>query len=531
MRKRGVILLLLLSTLLAVQCRQSPEIRVTADTFYETTLFKDVQLAHLFEDSKTFVDLVRDQPFRELERLYLQERDRAGFDLEEFVSDHFTDPTRQRPAFQTDMSRDMYAHISAMWEVLLRGPDTLNPRSSRIPLPHPYIVPGGRFKEIYYWDSYFTMIGLVSDNRMDIAGDMLANFAHLIDSLGFIPNGTRDYYLTRSQPPFFALMVGLMEEKDTTLAGQYFPQIQKEYAYWMAGAEGLDAGEAANRVVRMGEKGLINRFWDSGRTPRPESYGEDYQLAAGLSGEEKGDLYAHLRSAASSGWDFSSRWYAREGEFASTETADVLPVDLNSLLYFMEVRLAAGFREQGDTESARLLEASAASRKHFINTLMWDRETGFYKDFNFVSNSRCGEITLAGVYPLYFGIANPAQAESVKQHLMEDFLKPGGLVCTLRITGQQWDAPNGWAPLQWMAVKGLLNYGYTQEAREIMERWLNLNQRVYRDEGKMMEKYNVVDTTLLSGGGEYPTQDGFGWTNGVALGFRDLLREMQGSQP
>jgi alpha,alpha-trehalase len=271
----------------------------------------------------------------------------------------------------------------------------------------------------------------------------------------------------------------------------------------------------------------MNRFWDSARTPRPESYGEDVQLAEDLPEEEAKDLYGHLRAAASSGWDFSSRWYAREGEFASTETAHLLPVDLNSLIYFMEKELAEGFRERGDGESAQTMEARAESRKKLINTMMWDPQAGFYKDFNFTSNSRCGEITLAGVYPLYFRIASRAQAKQVRDHLMEDFLKPGGLVTTLRITGQQWDAPNGWAPLQWMAVQGLINYGYAEEAREIMARWLNLNRRVYREEGKMMEKYNVVDTTLLSGGGEYPTQDGFGWTNGVALGFRDLLLEME----
>ena len=159
--------------------------------------------------------------------------------------------------------------------------------------------------------------------------------------------------------------------------------------------------------------------------------------------------------------------------------------------------------------------------------MLWDPEAGFYKDFNFVSNSRCGEITLAGVYPLYFGLASRGQARQVRDLLMQDFLKDGGLVTSLRITGQQWDAPNGWAPLQWMAVRGLLNYGYREEAKEIMQRWLAINQKVFREEGKMMEKYNVVDTTLISGGGEYPTQDGFGWTNGVALGFRDLLKELE----
>lgn len=526
MIKRGILFLLLLGALLASQCRTSPDIAVTAETFYDTELFRNVQLARMFEDSKTFVDLTRDRPYRELERLYLQERQRIGFDLQDFVDEHFSDPGSAATSFETDMNRDMYSHISAMWNVLSRSPDGVNPNSSKIPLPHPYIVPGGRFKEIYYWDSYFTMIGLVSDNQMEMARDMLGNFAHLIDSLGFIPNGTRDYYLTRSQPPFFALMVDMLEAKDSSLQGHYFPHVAREYEYWMQGGESLADGQAENRVYRADESSLMNRYWDSSRNPRPESYGEDHQLAEDLTEDQKENLYAHLRAAASSGWDFSSRWYAREGEFASTETANILPVDLNSLLYFMERELAEGFQVRGDAESAEKLEKRAESRKKLINTMMWDPKAGFYKDFNFNSNSRCGEITLAGVYPLYFGIAGRMQAEKVRDHLMEDFLKPGGLVTSLRISGQQWDAPNGWAPLQWMSVQGLINYGYTAEAREIMERWLALNQRVYEEEGKMMEKYNVVDTTLLSGGGEYPTQDGFGWTNGVALGFRDLLLEM-----
>ena len=425
------------------------------------------------------------------------------------------------------MNRDMYSHIGVMWDVLGRGPDTLNPNTSRIPLPHPYIVPGGRFKEIYYWDSYFTMIGLVSDNRMDIAGDMLSNFAHLIDSLGFIPNGTRDYYLTRSQPPFFSQMVDLLSQKEPALKDKYFQQIEKEYAYWMQGSDALEKDSVDHRVVSKGDDRFMNRYWDSARTPRPESYGEDIKLAENLPESEAHELYAQLRAAAASGWDFSSRWYAREGEFASTKTADLLPVDLNSLIYSMEIQLAEGYRNRGDAEAGQAFEDRAKRRKDLINKMMWDPQAKFYKDFNFVSNSRCGEITLAGVYPLYFGIASKSQAARVVERLVTDFLKPGGLVCTLRVTGQQWDAPNGWAPLQWMAVKGLLNYGYTEEAREIMERWLALNERVYREEGKLMEKYNVVDTTLSSGGGEYPTQDGFGWTNGVALGFRDLLEEME----
>ena len=526
MKVKGVYLFLFLTAAVFVQCRTSVEIEDPATGFYETELFKDVQLAHLYEDSKTFVDLERDEDFGTLANRYLTERERPGFELMDFVQAHFRDPGQKKVSFTSDMNRDMYSHIGVMWDVLGRGPDTLNPNSSRIPLPHPYIVPGGRFKEIYYWDSYFTMIGLVSDNRMDIAEDMVANFAHLIDSLGFIPNGTRDYYLTRSQPPFFAQMVSLLSEKEPALKDKYIQQIEREYAYWMQGSDALETGAVVNRVFHVGDDRFMNRFWDSARTPRPESYGEDVKLAENLPETEREDLYTHLRAAAASGWDFSSRWYAREGEFASTKTANLLPVDLNSLIYSMEIQLAEGYRNRGEAEAAAEFEARAESRKELINKMMWDPQTQFYKDFNFGSNSRCGEITLAGVYPLYFGIASKSQAAGVAERLVADFLKPGGLVSTLRVTGQQWDAPNGWAPLQWMAVKGLMNYGYTDEAREIMQRWLALNERVYRAEGKMMEKYNVIDTTLASGGGEYPTQDGFGWTNGVALGFRDLLEQM-----
>ena len=232
---------------------------------------------------------------------------------------------------------------------LRRGPETLNPNTSRIPLPHPYIVPGGRFKEIYYWDSYFTMIGLVSDNRLGIARDMLENFAHLIDSLGFIPNGTRDYYLTRSQPPFFAMMVDMIEAKDSSLGGHYFSHVARDYEYWMEGSGVLDGGQVENRVFRVNESRFMNRFWDSADTPRPESYGEDFQLAEDLPEDEKKSLYSHLRAAASSGWDFSSRWYAREGESDSTVTALVLPVDLNSLMFFMEKELEEGYRELGES--------------------------------------------------------------------------------------------------------------------------------------------------------------------------------------
>ncbi|MBC2838494.1 trehalase family glycosidase [Robiginitalea sp. SC105] len=517
--------------LILASCRSEPAPEVTATTFYETELFRQVQLAGVFEDSKTFVDLLRDAPFEELEQEYLTAREEPGFDLRAFVSEHFREAPSRQAQFETDTTRTMSEHISRMWDVLLRGPDPDSLYSSRIPLPYEYIVPGGRFKEIYYWDSYFTMLGLVADGREDLAENMLANFGHLIDSIGFIPNGTRDYYLTRSQPPFFSMMVALLAQRDSALLPEYLPRVEKEYAYWMEGASAIGAGQAVNRVVRLQGDTLMNRYWDSGRTPRPESYREDVELAAELATEaEKEALYANLRAAAASGWDFSSRWYEQEGEFASTQTTELLPVDLNCLMYFMEDLLAKGYRRQGEPGKASEMQLRAERRARLIADLFWDPGEEFFTDYDFVDGERTGEVTLAGTFPLYFGIASQQQAAAVRSRLLEDFLGPGGLVTTLKASGQQWDAPNGWAPLQWMAVDGLLRYGYTEEAVAIAGRWLGLNRKVYGDTGKMLEKYNVMDTTLLSGGGEYPTQDGFGWSNGVALGFRELLRKPEGSR-
>ncbi len=520
------LLIISFAGLLFWQCRTATETEVAVESFYETELFREAQLAGLFEDSKTFVDLLRDRPWEELEALYLVERENEDFEIGAFVKAHFREAPMQQREFVADSTRSMSEHINYMWEVLQRPADQVNPLSSKIPLPESYMVPGGRFREIYYWDSYFTMIGLVEDGQEQLAESMLENFGYLIDTLGFIPNGTRDYYLTRSQPPFFTLMVELLATKDSSLADTYFDQVEKEYAYWMEGASTLSDAEVTARVVCLQGDTLANRFWDSGTTPRPESYAEDLHLAGELESEaEKTALYANLRAAAASGWDFSSRWYGQEGEFGSTRTTDLLPVDLNALIYGMERFLEAGYRKQGMESEADRVGASADRRAVLFQTHFWDGDLGYFMDYDFTSSSRTSERTLAGVFPLYFGLATEAQAEAVKNRLEMEFLMPGGLVTTLKPSGQQWDAPNGWAPLQWMAVAGLQRYGHDDLAMEIARRWVYVNEKVYRDTGKMMEKYNVQDTTLLSGGGEYPTQDGFGWSNGVALGFKALLED------
>ncbi|MGB5172820.1 MAG: alpha,alpha-trehalase TreF [Eudoraea sp.] len=507
-------------------CRE--ERKTEPFNYYESELFKDVQLTGIFEDSKTFVDLVPNSSYEAINEAYEKENLNEDFDLMTFVEENFSDKTTASLSFETDTTKNMYEHISSMWAKLKRGPDVKSPYSSRLALPKPYIVPGGRFKEIYYWDSYFTMEGLLVDGEEVLAQNMVDNFAYLIDTLGFIPNGTRNYYLSRSQPPFFSLMVHSLSRKDSTILLRYLPMIQKEYDFWMGGQEESIKTNSSNRhLYKIDKEVYLNRYWDSGNSPRPESYKEDYHLAGDLKTQEsKEELYLNLRAGAASGWDFSSRWYTEEDSFESTKTADILAVDLNALLYFMEQQLAKGYRQQGLVDQSNEYESKASSRKDIMMELFWDEEAGFFQDYNFVKQEKTNQITLAGAFPLFFGMANEQQAAKVKEVLMRDFLKDGGLLTTLKNTGQQWDAPNGWAPLQWITVHGLLNYGYKEEAIEIMKRWLASNERVYSNTGKMMEKYNVEDISLLSGGGEYETQDGFGWTNGVALGFKTLLEEM-----
>ncbi|NJB69875.1 alpha,alpha-trehalase [Saonia flava] len=524
MKLTHIVLAFLLISCIA--CKTETQ-KIEVVDFYGTQLFKDIQMAAIYDDSKTFVDQLPLKSHTELVSLYEQEKNKPGFNLKAFVEANFRDNSMKALEFKTDTTKTMYAHITSMWEKLTRTPDSAFANSSRIVLPHEYVVPGGRFQEIYYWDSYFTMEGLLVDEKQELAKNMVDNFSHLINTIGFIPNGTRDYFLSRSQPPFYAVMVDALSRKDSTLLLEYLPTMVKEYEFWMSGLSDLSVDNPAERqVVQLDSTTVLNRYWDKKSTPRPEAYKEDVHLANKLETlEEKEALYNNLRSGAASGWDYSSRWYGGD-DFGSTTTTTILPVDLNCLLYFMEKKIAEGYGLKGDDENQVKYQEKADTRKAILQTLFWDSNLGFFMDYDFKLQSTTDEETLAAAYPLFFNVATPKQAEAVKNRLISTFLKDGGLITTLKQTGQQWDAPNGWAPLQWIAVNGLLNYGYIEEAKEIMERWLSINEKVYKNTGKMMEKYNVEDTSLLSGGGEYKTQDGFGWTNGVALGFKKLLDDM-----
>ena len=485
-------------------------------------LFHDVQTAGVFADSKTFVDARPLLAPGEIVRRYEASRDSAGFGLKAFVERHFELPHAAGGGFRADSARSMEAHIRALWPALTRRADAPDARSSLIPLPHPYVVPGGRFREVYYWDSYFTMLGLVESGRTDLARSMIDNFAHLVRTVGHVPNGNRAYYLSRSQPPFLAAMVGLYATAtDTAQALGWLDALEAEHAFWMEGADRLAPGEAHRRVVRLRDGSILNRYWDDRPEPRPESYREDYALGASLPAERREAFYRNVRASAESGWDFSSRWMRDPADLRTLETTELAPVDLNALLYHAERTISAlrAFRGRpGDAEAAARFARAADERRRALLAAAYDPAEGFFFDVRWRTGERVTDRpTMAAAAPLYFGLATPEQGRAVAARLERDFLRAGGFVTTAIASGQQWDAPNGWPPLQWLGMEGVRRHGRADLADEARRRWLALNRRTYASTGKMTEKYDVVDPARPAGGGEYPTQDGFGWTNGIAL--------------
>lgn len=476
------------------------------------SLYTDVQSKRVFTDSKHFVDGIPAASPATIRERYEKEKQQPGFDLCAFVERWFVFPEEPDTGYHSN-NKPLRRHLEDLWDVLKRLPS--GSAGTLIPLPYPYIVPGGRFREVYYWDTWFTMLGLQASGRADIIRNMVDNFSYLLDHLGFIPNANRTYYLGRSQPPFFSLMITLLAEEDgPAVLKKYRQQLEKEYAFWMEGA--ASAGTAHRRLVKMPGGFVLNRYWDDYDTPRPEAYTEDLELAE-LSGRPPAVVCRHTRAAAESGWDFSCRWFADGRRMETIQTTDLIPVDLNCLLLHLEETLLKSYMLGGDTGAATAFREKIQQRKQAIQQYCWNEAAGFYFDYNHAIGRFSECYTLAAVYPLFFKVAGTAQAERVARVLEEKFLQEGGLTTTPYNTGQQWDAPNGWAPLQWLAYRGLLNYGHTKLADTIRKRWMATNEKVYAGTGKMMEKYNVMDTHTPAGGGEYENQDGFGWTNGVYL--------------
>jgi alpha,alpha-trehalase len=479
-------------------------------------LFTAVQTAQLYEDQKVFADALPLFDPQQIRQDYAAESSASGFDLGAFVDAHFSLPVDQ--SVTPPPNQSLRDHINGLWPVLTRTTTSVPAWSSLIPLPEPYVVPGGRFREVYYWDSYFTMLGLAESGQDALVLDMLQNFAHEIDRFGHIPNGNRTYYLSRSQPPFFSHMVELGARLEgEQIYATYLPELRREHGYWMTGLEQTAPGSATAHVVVLADGTVLNRYWDALDTPRTESFVPDVQTAESANERPANEVYRDLRATAESGWDFSSRWLGDGRTLASIRTTAIIPVDLNSLLFHLETSIAKGCRIQGDRPCVKTFERRASERAQAIERYLYSDAAGHYADYDFERGEVRDDITVAALYPLFVGVARPERARETAEHAGAALLAAGGLSTSTIDTGEQWDAPNGWAPLQWIAVAGLERYGAKALAREVGTRFLSSVEAVYAAEGKLVEKYDVEAGATGGGGGEYPLQDGFGWTNAVTL--------------
>ena len=463
-------------------------------------LFTDLHLSGLWHDGKVISDAILLSPASQILQAYHAAKAQGPVDLRAFFARHFRTTQGAEVAYRTNPAHSPREHLAAIWPYLTRPPDDPMERSSRFPMPQPYVVVGGRFQEAYYWDSYFTQLGLLKSGQHALVRDMLDNFGHAIATIGHIPNGFRSYFLTRSQPPFFAMMVQDYGRATGDLAAAYarwLPAMQVEYRYFLSTPHTYHG---------------LARYWDAANGPRVEMFGTDLREATHAASHP--EYYRDLRAACESGWDFSSRWLTDPLDLQTVRTTQLWAIDLNCLLLRCAEILAEASGDPTYTTAANTRRAAISER-------FFDDTRGYFFDVVIADSTLTANITAAGMFALYAGAATQSQAERAAAFMQQHLLRDGGLLTTDISCGQQWDAPNGWAPLQWIAVQGLRRYGLHAMAETLRRRWLATCDTVFHATGKFVEKYNVLDPLAVSGGGEYALQDGFGWSNGVYLDLCD----------
>ncbi|XP_063292242.1 trehalase [Pelobates fuscus] len=517
-------------------------------TIYCTgNLLHTVQMAKIFKDDKHFVDMgLRDTPSRILKKFQSLVNSNQGealvSKLKDFLNTSFAEPGdeiepwlppdwKENPELLSQITdprlKQWASDLNHLWKSLGRKikqeVKDLPDRHSQIYVPNAVIVPGGRFREFYYWDSYWVINGLLLSEMSSTARGMIENFLYLVDRYGWIPNGGRVYYIRRSQPPFLTMMMDsyMENQKNTTFLSENIALLEKEYNFWMT-----------NRSVIVPLEGTnynLNRYNVPVGGPRPESYSDDYELAENLTTAEQQSLWAELKAAAESGWDFSSRWFSKSRQdLKGTKTSSVIPVDLNAILCRVERTLVKFYKELKMDEKASQFQTALDQRIEAVKAVLWDDDVGVWLDYNLDDKSRNKEFFPSNLFPIWATCYNNQQYVDKAVTYLENnpaFKYKNGLPTTMKNTGQQWDFPNAWAPLQHMVIEGLEKTG-SNKAKELAfslaQKWIQTNYEVYQKYNAMFEKYNVENDSEPGGGGEYEVQLGFGWSNGVVFQLLDL---------
>lgn len=583
-------------------------------------LLREIELARPFADSKTFVDLPTTRPLNEvlaafanlsrpiqnntaLNTFLSEYFGKAGSELEEVPSDQLETQPDFLDNVNSTVVQEFTRQVIDIWPDLTRryvgAGNCSGCVNSFIPVNRTFVVAGGRFREPYYWDSFWIIEGLLrtQGSFTQIAENIIENFMDLVQKIGFVPNGARRYYENRSQPPLLTQMVRVYVEytQNYTLLERAIPILEQEYQFWVK-----------NRTVtlqRAGRNISLNHYAVQNTQPRPESYYEDYVTAnnrtyfntkgqqfnatRALDDSQKATLYSNLASGAESGWDYSGRWITNPSNavnddyfpLRSLNTVEIIPVDLNSILYYNEITIAQFHRHQGNYSAARQWAERAANRSEAMTMLLWNPEHYSYFDYNLTSYSQ-NVFTLAQknstrlsttgapdgqqiwfqasqFYPFWTGAApesikNDPKAMRQVFARVEELLdeRSGAISATNLVTGQQWDEPNVWPPLQYILMQGLLNtplevsedddeqttedYVWTQDlALRLAQRYLDSLYCTWRStggatqevpqlpgaqgNGTIFEKYSDAAINARGGGGEYEVVEGFGWSNGVLI--------------
>lgn len=510
-----------------------------------------VQEARLFNDSKHFVDMpLKYDPvatLKDFERIAEQVKTDKGL-LESFVDSHFYPPGSDletcllddwKPAFaglatiKDEKYRFWAEHIHLMWKDLCRQVkfDVYENAElySILYVPHKFIIPGGRFREFYYWDSYWIIKGLLFSEMYATVKGMIKNYAYMVEHYGFVPNGGRVYYLLRSQPPMLIPMVYdyYLATDDIDFVKEMLPVLVNEYKFW-----------TSRRSTQYRDSATLFQYKVNMKNPRPESYREDMELVQHLTSlSDKERVWSDLAAAAETGWDFSSRWFAHEGasahRLASVRTASIIPVDLNAFMCMNSRILAELFKIKGDNSKFLLYDARFAQAKMLMKQMHWNATDGTWYDYDLERHRHVDAYYISNALPL-FSHCYDEDVENEQEDIplrvyrymkaIGAFNSTKGIPTSFIDSEQQWDAANSWPPMVHMIIEGFRtakNPHLQDFARRLASQWLRANYKVFEETNAMYEKYDCSGLKGAGSGGEYEVQTGFGWTNGVIL---DLLR-------
>ncbi|CAH0719621.1 unnamed protein product, partial [Brenthis ino] len=519
--------------------------------YCKSNLLHYVQKSRIFPDSKTFVDLrlkkdqnttvaafdellkeTNNSPTNEQIQAFLDSYFDSISELENWTPPDYTPEPPFLAVIRDEVLRQFGKDINNIWPTLGRKvkADVFenSDHYSLIPVDNGFIIPGGRFKELYYWDTYWIIEGLLISGMDSTVKGVLGNLIQLLKMLGHIPNGSRWYYQERSQPPLLSAMVSMYirETKDIEFLKQNIKYLEEEVKYW------LDSQVVTFEVNK--KTYTLLRYYAPSEGPRPESYYEDYKSAQIFdTPERQQEFYTDIKSAAESGWDFSSRWFINKdgnnnGNLTTIHTSKIIPVDLNSIFANALQNMAYFQTLVGERRKGSRWAYLANQWRNSIKEVLWNDKDGIWYDWDLENKQHRKYFYPSNVAPLWMGVVDKLFVK-VKAPKIFKWLStshgldyPGGVPTSLKRSGEQWDFPNAWPPLVSITVNALEALETEESIKmgfKIAQNWVRSCRTGFVANKQMFEKYDAEVPGRVGGGGEYTVQAGFGWSNGVILEF------------